>query len=193
MKAITETGSAQRLGRKTYFLISLKRLNPSFGLFALAIVLFLLQRLSLVFFSKDPQSFLKFASLLNTLILFTSLLFIVAVALAFFSAWLTYKNYTYAFEENALKIRRGIFNKEEIEIPYRQVQDVAIERPLLFRFFGVSRLVILTAGREAGGKTDESEGVLPALDKDLAEKMEQELTSRANVEEIREEPTPSKN
>lgn len=188
MKTAIRPGVAQRLGRKTFYLISLRRMHPALGLFVLAIVLVALQQLSVSFFQNDPQAFLKISSVLNTIMLFTSLLFLLALGGALFSAWLSYKNYTFTFEENALRIRRGIFNKEQIDIPYRQIQDVDIERPLFYRLFGVSRLVILTAGREEGGKTDESEGVLPALDADLAEAIEKELTTRANIEEVREEP-----
>ena len=190
MKATIDTGAPRRLGRKTYLLFSLKRMHPAGGLFALSVVLLFLQRAALIFL-KDPQSFIKFVSLLDTLILFTSMFFLFALAGAFFAAWLTYKNYTFAFEENSLKIRRGVFNKEEIEIPYRRIQNINIKRPLSYRLFGVSRLVVRTVEREASGKTDESEGVLPALDKDLAKAIEQTLISRVNVKEAQKEPVSS--
>ncbi len=54
---------------------------------------------------------------------------------------------------------------------------------------GLSRIVILTAGHEEDEKPgdDDSEGILPALDKDLAEWMQAELLKRANVQKVTEE------
>ncbi len=69
-----------------------------------------------------------------------------------------------------MKIKRGILNKEEVAIPYRQIQDVDIRRDISFQMLGLSRIVILTAGHEDNEKPgdDDTEGILPALDKDLA-------------------------
>jgi uncharacterized membrane protein YdbT with pleckstrin-like domain len=66
---------------------------------------------------------------------------------------------------------------------------VDIERNISYRMFGVSRIVILTAGNEEEKKSgeDESEGILPAIDKDLAEWLQAELLKRANVQKVTEE------
>ena len=111
--------------------------------------------------------------------------------IAFLVTWLAYKNYKFYLGEDSLKIKRGILSKEEIAIPYRQIQDVDIERDLSYRMFGVSRLVILTAGNQEEKKSgqDESEGILPAIDKDLAEWLQAELLKRANVQKVTEEKT----
>ena len=86
--------------------------------------------------------------------------------------------------EDSFKIKRGIFNKVEDAIPYRQVQDVDIERSLLFLILGLSRVIILTAGHEDEKDTagDESEGVIPAVDKSLAEWLQTELLKRADIQ-----------
>ncbi len=108
--------------------------------------------------------------------------------IALLATWLHYKNLKFCLGEDSLKIKRGIFDKEEVAIPYRQIQDVDIERNVSYRMFGVSRLVILTAGNEEEKKPgeDESEGILPALDKDLAEWLQSELLRRANVQKVTE-------
>jgi uncharacterized membrane protein YdbT with pleckstrin-like domain len=114
-------------------------------------------------------------------------LFGIFFLLSFFIAWLTYVTYQFALTEDALRIKRGILNKEEIAIPYRQIQDVDINRSLNFQMMGLSRIVILTAGHEEDPKAPdfgEAEGVLPALDKDLAEWFQGELLRRANVQKV---------
>ena len=67
-------------------------------------------------------------------------------------------------------------------------------RDLAFQALGLSRLVILTAGEEEeAGSSGESEGILPALDKNLAEWLQAELMKRANIQKIsmsNEQPAP---
>jgi uncharacterized membrane protein YdbT with pleckstrin-like domain len=87
-----------------------------------------------------------------------------------------------------LKIRRGILSKEETAIPYRQIQDVDIEQNISERIWGVARLAILTAGHEEAkeGDEDTSAGILPAIDRALAESLQTELLKRADVEKVTE-------
>ena len=116
-------------------------------------------------------------------------LFIAVFLVTFLIAWLIYANYKFCLGDDSLKIKRGILNKEEVAIPYRQIQDVDIRRDISFQMLGLSSIVILTAGHEEDEKPgeDESEGVLPALDKNLAEWMQAELLKRANVQKVTEE------
>ena len=70
-------------------------------------------------------------------------------------------------------------------MPYRQIQDVDIEEDITDRILGVCRLVILTAGHEDEPKSEgESEGVLPVIDKTLAEQLQTELLKRANIQKV---------
>lgn len=113
--------------------------------------------------------------------------FFLIFLLSAFIGWLVYINFVFFLDTDAVKIRRGIFNKQEVAIPYRQIQDVDIERNFAYQILGLSELVILTAGHEEKDQGGESEGVLPALDKDLADSLRDELLRRANVEKIVEE------
>jgi len=115
-------------------------------------------------------------------------LFVLAFVITFLVAYLTYANYLFMLDDNALKIRRGILAKEEVAIPYRQIQDVDIEQSVSDRVWGVARLAILTAGREEAkeGEEDTAEGVLPAVDRALAESLQTELLKRADVEKVTE-------
>ncbi|MBU6500411.1 MAG: PH domain-containing protein [Patescibacteria group bacterium] len=115
-------------------------------------------------------------------------LFAVVAGMTFFISWLFYVTYKYMLDVDSLKVKRGIFSQEQVAIPYRQIQDVTIERSITYRLWGLSRLVILTAGHEdAKDGTGQSEGILPALDKDVAEKLQEELLRRANVQKIVED------
>lgn len=113
-------------------------------------------------------------------------LFLISLFVALASAWLTYISYTFLVADDALKIKRGIFSKTEIAIPYRQIQNVDIEINILFRIMGLSRLIILTAGHEDINPkdNDEAEGIIPAIDSQLALWLQTELLKRADVQKV---------
>ena len=90
--------------------------------------------------------------------------------------------------EDSFKIKRGFFSKTENAIPYRQIQNVDIEQDFIFQLLGLARLIILTAGHEdeRPEEKDEAEGVIPAVDKKIAEWMQTELLKRADVQKVTE-------
>jgi putative membrane protein len=173
------------MGKKTFWIFLLQRVHAAFIFLLLAIALFVL----------GQQSFLA-ATQVGNLVGYTMMaawialaLFVAVFAITILIAWLIYKNYKFCLGDDSLKIKRGILNKEEVAIPYRQIQDVDLKRDISFQILGLSRIIIITAGHEADEKPgdDDTEGILPALDKDLAEWMQAELLKRANVQKVTEE------
>ena len=174
----------QTLGKKVFWLFFLQ-ISP---------VAFILLLVSIILFILSFQPFLVGTSLGNlqtyglwaTLITFLLSLLIGTIAFAF--AWLTYINYIFSMADDSFKIKRGILNKTENAIPYRQIQNVDIERSLFFQILGLSRVIILTAGHEdeapkqAPPEPDEAEGVIPAVDKKIAEWLQTELLKRADIQ-----------
>jgi uncharacterized membrane protein YdbT with pleckstrin-like domain len=185
-----ESYTYQKLGRKTLIIFVLQRIGAPFVLLLVSIGLFAIQGES--FLAQVPIS--NFAQYIYLAAWACLILFGVFFLLAFFISWLVYTNYKFALGDNSLKIKRGIFDQEEVAIPYRQIQDVDLDRPLGYRMMGVSHIVILTAGHEdqpsSGDPLEErgqSEGVFPVLDKDLAEWLQAEILKRANVQKVVEE------
>ena len=173
------------MGKKTFWIFFLERVHAAFILLLLTIVFFVASQQAALATTQFGD-LTRYAALAWEL---CGLLFIVAFAISLFIAWLIYSNYKFCLGDDSLKIKRGVLNKEEVAIPYRQIQDVDIKRDLSFQMMGLSRIVILTAGHEEGEKPgdDDTEGVLPALDKDLAEWLQAELLKRANVQKVTEE------
>lgn len=174
------------MGKKTFWIFLLQRIHAAFVLLLLTIALAVVS--GQPFLASTPIGDLTPYAVMGAWL--GLLLFIVVGGITFLIAWLIYKNYKYCLGEDSLKIKRGILNKEEVSIPYRQIQDVDIRRDLAFQMIGLSEIVILTAGHEEGEKAgdDDSEGMLPALDKDLAEWLQAQLLERANVQKVTEEP-----
>jgi len=170
------------LGKKTLWIFILNGSVPAFVVLLISAILFFAG-------GKVGQVDIFNILVLNliNISLFGFALFFVVLAITVFIGWLIYANYRFFLDDDSLKIKRGVFNKEEIAIPYRQIQDVAIERDLSYQIWGLSRLVILTAGHEDVKGGGESEGILPSLDKDVAERLQEELLRRADIQKVMSE------
>lgn len=175
-----------RLGKKTFWIFLLDHIHAAAVLLLIAIILFVLGGQPFVAnLSRATLHGLDLGAYVFLGAWIVLALFVVTFAITLLVVWLTYANYKFALGEDALKIKRGILSREEVAIPYRQIQDVDIAQDLGFRMMGLSRIVILTAGHE-DEKGDESEGILPALDADLAEWLQAELLKRTDVQRVTE-------
>ena len=173
------------LGKKTLWIFTLQRIRASMIVLVIAIGLFAVKDKS--FLANVPLAG-DIRPYMQTITWTAFGIFAVIFLITFFVAWLIYTHYKFSLGADALKIKRGILRKEETAIPYRQIQNVDIERDLSYQAFGLSRIVILTAADDDNTPDeDESEGILPGLDKDLAEWLQAELLKRANVQKVVEE------
>jgi uncharacterized membrane protein YdbT with pleckstrin-like domain len=111
---------------------------------------------------------------------------ILVVAAGLLLSWLDYISCTFTLDENSFNIRRGIFSKKEVSIPYRQVQDVDIDQTFFNKLMGVSKLVILTAGNDDNDKEGEAEGIFEVIDSDIALKLREDILKRTNVQTVKE-------
>lgn len=95
--------------------------------------------------------------------------------------WLEHHFYRFVLGPDAFHIRHGVLHKREMTVTYDQIQTVDIQRSLLFLILGLSRLVVLSAGHENVHNPEaQAEGILPILDKTVAEKLRTELAKRSN-------------
>ncbi|HVU06766.1 MAG TPA: PH domain-containing protein [Candidatus Paceibacterota bacterium] len=170
-------GAWNRLGSRTYWLFLSQKLEYATGFLILAVIFTAVRGVSAI-----PAPVVPFVGLAGVVCF---IVFFIALAIAIVASRLAYRSYEYCIDEDALKIRQGIMNQQEIAIPYRQIQTVDIERKLGERLMGLSRVVILTAA-EDNGRTEynESEGALPAMDQKLAAVFRDELLKRANVQKV---------
>lgn len=170
----------QTLGNKVFWLFFLQMCPVAFMFLLVSIISFILSFQP--FLANFPIGNTQKDALLVSLILFS--ISIVIFASSFVYARMIYKNYVFLVADDSFKIRRGVINKIENAIPYRQIQNVDIERGFLFQMLGLSRLIILTAGHEDENVkgTDEAEGVISAIDQHLAEWLQAELLKRANIQ-----------
>ncbi len=165
-----------RLGSRTYWLFLFQKVSVA-AIFLVLAILFTIGR-SLTSIPAQVTPYLGIAGAVCFVIFF------IAIVVSALSAWFEYRSHAYCLTDTALKVRQGILSKQEIAIPYRQIQNVDIERSVSEQMLGLSRLVILTAGHDDADQTDHAEGILPAMEKNSASALQADLLKRADVEKV---------
>jgi membrane protein YdbS with pleckstrin-like domain len=167
----------QTFGKKAYWIFVSKWLETPAVFLVFAIIISLLRRSSFV----EPQ-YQRIVALGSLTCLGISILgFLICVGVARFA----FKSQGFSISPDAFKIRRGIMTKQEIAIPYRQIQNVDIQRTFSQQMSGVSTLVIVTAGSDDSTTVqNESKGILETIDKDVALALQEELLRRADIQKV---------
>ena len=106
------------------------------------------------------------------------LILVLVVPLTEVYARLAYNNWKYELTDDGLKIEKGIIWKKYTTIPYERIQNVDMQRGIIARIFGFSSINVQTAGAAYGNGSARSEGYLPAVSMDKAEKIREYLTKR---------------
>lgn len=170
-------GIEQTLGPKTYWLFFSQKVDMAAIFFVFAIFLSFLGRTTVV-----PLEYKRIISIGSMTCLGITL---ISFFIALIATRLIYKNHSFCLTADSLKIKEGVFSKQEIAIPYRQIQSVDITRSLFQQVMGVSRLVIITAGHDdLETEHNEARGMMSVIDKELAEALQEELLRRADVQKI---------
>ncbi|OGX07630.1 MAG: hypothetical protein A2Z88_10560 [Omnitrophica WOR_2 bacterium GWA2_47_8] len=107
------------------------------------------------------------------------ILFVISVAEIY--ARMSYNRWLYEFNADGLKFENGIIWKNYASIPYERIQNVEIKRGIIARMFGFSSMEIETAGMSRGfgrNRRYHSEGYLPAIDMNGAEKIRDYLIKK---------------
>jgi membrane protein YdbS with pleckstrin-like domain len=172
-------GQETHLGKKAFAILCLEKSEIP-GIFLVVTVAVLLFR-DVLPVSVQPIV----SSIISFLILATVVLF----AVSFLVGWFDYAKYSFTFEEYDIRMKRGLIKKKETSIPYRNIQDVNIERSPTYQILGLSKVVLTTAGHEEVGEKGMSEVVIEAMDKKLAEEMRDMLQEKIGVQVTRPETT----
>jgi putative membrane protein len=116
---------------------------------------------------------LGFTSIVAAIVLFYVVLIIILGVWVEVYSRLAYKFFKYEFTADQLRIERGIIWKRYSNIPYQRIQNVDITRGVVARILGFSTVNIQTAGfsGNANGQMAQSEGYIPAVSVDEAEKI----------------------
>lgn len=186
----------QRLGRKAYVLMALKSLIPPVIISVIAIVLMVAARgvsdLIFVVFKLTGSATATTSSSItygvNYVVFLAFALAAVSLVMSLITTKLNYSKYTFTFEEFGLRLKRGMMRMTELTIPYRQMQDVEIERGFFHQLTGTSRVVINSAGHEEPATRfrpeEETNIILDPVDKLMAEEIRLLLQRKIGVQVV---------
>jgi hypothetical protein len=99
-----------------------------------------------------------------------------AAYLIFISPARRFHRWGYLMDREELQVERGLWTQVQTVVPLDRVQHIDIAQGPLERSFGVSRLIVHTAG------TLHSQVLLPGLARDKAEAMRDEIRARIRQE-----------
>ena len=168
------------LGAKALYIFILQKSMLAICLLLLDVALIIAQFLSI--HSTTPH----LSEWLNVGVGLVLFLFLVVALITILVAYVDYYSVRYKVAENDFSMIRGIISKQEISLPFHQIENVDIEQSPVYRLLRVCDLIILTAGHEDIGHTDknESEIVLSGLEIDVAKDLQKRLLERANIQEV---------
>lgn len=188
-------GRPQHLGRKTMILMLIQGLIPCvLFLFVVIALSFIKNRISFgdsssldILYQFIPAVDPNVSVLSNIIIPVLFFLAIILGGIGVLVNYLRYVCFKFTLEEFGLRMRKGVLRVEEISIPYRQMQNVDVTRPLFYRILGLSRLVILSAGHEQIEEGDQTDTVFDPIDSEIAEEIRTLLGRRIGVQVIEHE------
>jgi membrane protein YdbS with pleckstrin-like domain len=99
-------------------------------------------------------------------------LLLVSIWIVFLAPSRRFHAWGYAMDAEELQVRRGLLTRVHTVVPLDRVQHIDLAQGPLERSFGVSRLVVHTAG------TLHSQVLLPGLARPTAEAMRDEIRAR---------------
>jgi uncharacterized membrane protein YdbT with pleckstrin-like domain len=186
-------GVEQRLGQRSFFILALSYCAPAFGvLIAAAAVIALNGRILRLFASIADVSGSSFDPSALSAYLSWFIVALLALAVLFFLcgliiAWLIYTHYTFTIQEFDLRLKRGIIDIKEITIPFRQMQNVNLDRGIFYRLLGVSKVIIDSAGHEDYREQNITNISLEPIEKNLAREIQDLLERKIGVQVVESE------
>lgn len=101
---------------------------------------------------KAPGVSEKISLNLAVIIIAVILAIIISYAFALLYHLISYKFITYTFSKGELTLKRGVFIKKNVHIPYARIQTVDLTSSFLQRIVGVSDVTIDTAGGSSNAR-----------------------------------------
>lgn len=167
----------RKLGLRVFYYYLSRRLIFGFALIIFSIVCLLIKESVLVkiLFFLETETALGVISTFITVIFLASIAFLLGGIIL---AWIKYSSCTFVLNDFAISIKRGVLNKKEISIPYRQIQNVNLEQSFTDRIMRICKLIIQTAGNDES--KEEGEGVFEVIDLKIAEEIQTILLQKNN-------------
>ncbi len=177
-----------RLGIRTFILHIFKGFLP--GLFLLIISLLVLSLKNLILGSFSGTINFQNTNISEIILAVAGGAAVISFPIMAFGVIINvfrYFSFRYALEEDVLRIHKGIISRDEVSIPYSKIEDIDLEQSIFYRIIGVSKLFVITGGREqkgAGLDTGETEIIFDAIDFSKGKYLQKELPGRGGIQKV---------
>ena len=183
----------QHLGTKAFVVLLLGKTLPVIFLFFVSLIILalrglIIKQLNGQIVSIGTANALVTASyiprLVNTLsegLFYLSLLIFTILLIV---TMIEYQNYTFMVSEFALKLRKGFWDREEVSISYRQIQDINIKQGIIYQLIGLSRFIIDSSGHKEVEEQNETDIILEPLRKEVAEELFEMMQRKIGVQVV---------
>lgn len=91
--------------------------------------------------------------------------------------YVVWRNYSYRFKNNSIKIKHGVLRKRDRKIPLKRIQNVDLKKNIFQRALGITELKLETAGG------DSTEASFQYLEVQKAEEIRDKLRNQEPLEE----------
>lgn len=179
--------NGKTLGIKTLIFYIIQRTLPSFLILLIAVYLPNITRFFILNFNLNINT--SWISAINRFgniaVALLFLLFMILLLIGIISSLIKYFGTVYSLDDYAFRLTKGIIGKNEISIPYKHIENVDVQQSIFFRIFGLSRMVIFSAGNPQSDKNDDStDQVFDIIDTGKAEYLKSYLLKKAEIEEV---------
>lgn len=175
----------QRLSTKTFFITLLQNSINSITISFvwLGIVFLKTIKMESIFASTNDsgQIIIFITRILDLIIVVGIVVVIISWLIAIIRTLIKHLTFYFMLDEQGISIKQGLLHKNETTTPYRHIENVDIDQPLLYRMWGMCRLHIII-GAEDGGNDHQhiSEIEFPFMEKITADNIRTEIFSRTN-------------
>jgi uncharacterized membrane protein YdbT with pleckstrin-like domain len=181
------------LGRKAYLLMASRKMTAGIVILLIAVIILLASHLIIGWVGKGiaasgttaiHASTASISGIVNGATIGLFVLGLLVMLAGLITARMEYDNCTFTFEEFDLKLKRGVLGVKEVSIPYRQIQDVDVERDLSHRMTGTARLIIDSAGHEEADEKNETNIILDPIEEGMAEDIRTMMQRKIGVQVV---------
>lgn len=162
-----DNGKKHSLGNRAFIIFLFRRIKLALFFFIFTFAVWYAER-------WIPQDYMQWGMYAAKILLTISIAYLVFI---FLETYLEYRYYTYLFTEEAFIMTYGYVVRNEIATLYHHIQNVNIERSVLDRTIGVSKLIIMMTGSDRD--TRRNQIILPAIGRKKAKLVQSELLRRA--------------
>jgi membrane protein YdbS with pleckstrin-like domain len=178
----------QRLSWKTFFITLLQNsLTPIMFSF-IWIVLVILKTVDIKLLLPLPDSteiIETFTKLLDFTIVFGLGVILLFWLIVIIRTLINYLTFYFMLGPNSIGIKKGLIHIDENMIPYRHIENIEINQPLIYRIFGMCRLHILTGGEDKDIEHSHTMEInFPILEKIIADDIKTEIFERTHIKVV---------